>query len=150
MDRLTEFHGGIWGMSTKAAEKGYDRYSVFSKLAEFENLEVTPEQIREKDKLYAEKCRELAELKKKLTPRIGSTIWDNDFGKPCKYKITGFSYGNLNRSEDEEIILDQIMVYFSNSSGSITGSFAVCEIGKTVFLTREEAETQLSDSKNLK
>lgn len=60
MDRLTEFHGGIWGMSTKAVEKGYDRYSVFSKLAEFENLEVTPEQIREIDKLYAEKCRELA------------------------------------------------------------------------------------------
>ena len=67
MERLTEFHSGIWGMSTKAVEKGYGRYSVFSKLAEFEDLGVTPEQIREIDKLYAEKCRELADLKEDIS-----------------------------------------------------------------------------------
>ncbi|WMC91249.1 hypothetical protein [Kineothrix sp. MB12-C1] len=36
----------------------------FNALGVYENLEVTPERIREIDKLYAEKCRELEELKK--------------------------------------------------------------------------------------
>ncbi len=34
------------------------------RLAAYEDLGVTPEQIREIDKLYGEKCRELAEVKK--------------------------------------------------------------------------------------
>jgi len=36
---------------------------VCTRLAEYEDLGVTPEQIREIDILYAEKCREVAELK---------------------------------------------------------------------------------------
>lgn len=39
MERLTAFNNGIWGMSVKAVADGYDRYSVFSKLAGYENLE---------------------------------------------------------------------------------------------------------------
>ena len=35
------------------------------KLIEYEKTGLTPEQIYEIDKLYTEKCRELAELKKK-------------------------------------------------------------------------------------
>lgn len=35
------------------------------KLMEYEKTGLTPEQIYEIDKLYTEKCRELAELKKK-------------------------------------------------------------------------------------
>ena len=35
-----------------------------AKLAQYEDLGLTPEQIREVDRLYAEKCREVAELKK--------------------------------------------------------------------------------------
>ena len=43
------------------------------------------------------------------------------------------------------LVLDQVVVYYTNSNGSITGTFAVSEIGKTVFLTREEAEAALKE-----
>lgn len=36
------------------------------RLAQYEGLGVTPDQIREMDRLYAEKCREAAELKRRL------------------------------------------------------------------------------------
>lgn len=36
----------------------------FKRLAEYEDIVLTPEQIGEIDKLYAEKCREVEELKK--------------------------------------------------------------------------------------
>ena len=35
--------------------------------------------------------------------------------------------------------------YYSNYSGTITGSFAVSELGKTVFLTKAEAEQKLKE-----
>lgn len=37
---------------------------LVSRLAEYENTGLTPEQICEMDKLYQEKCREVAELQK--------------------------------------------------------------------------------------
>lgn len=36
------------------------------RLSQYEELGVTPEQIREMDRLYAEKCRETAELKRRI------------------------------------------------------------------------------------
>lgn len=175
--------------------------AVLTKLAEYEDLGLEPEQIREIDKLYAEQAKELGEYKKaeeklngislreladayiriieketdekysrgrllsnedadkwdeykaaekkglllKLPCKVGDYIWDNDFGKPCIYEITGFSFGNLNEDycEDEAKALDQVIVYFANSNGSITGNFAVSQIGKTVFLTQAEAEAAL-------
>lgn len=76
---------------------------------------------------------------------VGDTVWDNDFRRPCAYEVTGFSYGDLNENycENEVTAFDQVIVYYTNSSDSITGSFAVSEIGKTVFLSREEAEKAL-------
>lgn len=38
-------------------------YRVLERLQEYENTGLTPEQIIEMDKLYAEKCRELAKCK---------------------------------------------------------------------------------------
>lgn len=40
----------------------------FNKLAEYEDIGLTPEQLIEVDKLYAELCKELAEYKKLGTP----------------------------------------------------------------------------------
>ena len=37
---------------------------IIERLAQYEDLGLTPEQIREIDRLYAEKCREVAELQK--------------------------------------------------------------------------------------
>lgn len=40
--------------------------TCFRQLAEYEEIGLTPEQIREVDKLYAEKCKEVAALNKEL------------------------------------------------------------------------------------
>ena len=76
----------------------------------------------------------------RLPCKVGDIIWDNDFGKPCAYRITGFSFGEADGYIDDPVITDDIVYYYSNYNGSIMGSFAVSEIGKTVFLTQAEAE----------
>ena len=71
-----------------------------------------------------------------LPCKVGDYIWDIGFGRLCAYKITGFSIGNLNDDED------------AVSTGSIIRRFAVSDIGKTVFLTEEEAEKALKEMEN--
>lgn len=106
-------------------------YKCFNKLGEYEDLE-------EQGKLL------------KLPCKIGDVVWNNDSGRP--YTVTGFSFGDLNDDcwieEVKEEKLKQIIVYCKNSNGSVTGCFAVSEIGKTVFLTKEEAEQALKEKKN--
>lgn len=82
----------------------------------------------------------------RLSCKVGDTVWDNDFGYPESYEIKAFSYGYCD-SYVEPDIEDQIIFYYENYSGSITGAFPMSEIGKTVFLTREEAE-KLEEIKN--
>ena len=82
----------------------------------------------------------------RLPCKVGDTVWDNDFGYPESYEIKAFSYGYCD-SYVEPDIEDQIIFYYENYSGSITGAFPMSEIGKTVFLTREEAE-KLEEIKN--
>jgi len=82
----------------------------------------------------------------RLPVAVGDIIWDIDFGRPCGYEVTGFSFGSLNDDDwEEEKVLDKVVVYYTNSNGSITGNFAVSEIGKNVFLTKEEAESALKE-----
>ena len=76
----------------------------------------------------------------KLPCRVGDIIWDNDFGKTCAYRITGFSFGEADGYIDDPVITDDIVYYYTNYNGSIMGSFAINEIGKSLFLTRAEAE----------
>ena len=102
------------------------RYVAFDKLAEYEDLEEQG-------------------LLLKLPCKVGDTVWDNDYGKPCPYTVTGFSFGTGECYIDEPVSLKEVVYYYSNYSGSITGSFAVSEIGKTVFLTKEEAEQKLKE-----
>ena len=100
---------------------------AYEKLAEYEDLE-------EQGKLL------------KLPGAVGDIVWDIDFGRLCSYEVTGFSFGSLNDDDwEEEKALGQVVVYYINSNGSITGTFAVSEIGKTVFLTKEEAEKALKE-----
>lgn len=81
----------------------------------------------------------------KLPCRVGDIIWDNDFGKPCAYRITGFSFGEADGYIDDPVITDDIVYYYSNYNGSIMGSFAMNEIGKSIFLTQAEAEQKLKE-----
>ena len=99
---------------------------VIDKLADYEGLE-------EQGRLV------------KLPCKVGDKVWDNDFGKPCTYTITGFSFGTGKDYIDEPVSEKEVVYYYSNSIGSITGSFSVSEIGKTVFLTQSEAEQKLKE-----
>lgn len=94
-----------------------------------------------------ERYKNLKEQKKlvELPCKVGDVIWDNDFGSPCAYTITAFSFGECEDYIDEPATNKEIIFYYSNSSGSITGSFAESEIRKTVFLTRAEAEAKLKE-----
>lgn len=81
----------------------------------------------------------------RLQLKVGDTvIWDDNCGNPKRYTITGYSFGEAEDYIDEPVVTDEIVYYCTNSSGSIIGSFASSEIGKTVFLTKEEAEQKLA------
>lgn len=81
----------------------------------------------------------------KLPCKVGDTVWDNDCGRPCAYTITAFSFGECEEYICEPVTTKEVVFYYTNSSGSITGSFAESEIGKTVFLTKSEAEAKLKE-----
>lgn len=114
------------------------------------------------DNLAIEECENIQEPLKKLHDyeiaeeqglllrlpcKVGDTVWDNDSGRPFSYRITGYSFGIAEDYIDEPVTEKEIVYYYINSSGSITGSFALSEIGKTVFLTKEEAEKKLESMK---
>lgn len=121
---------------------------IAEKLTAYEDTGITPEQIREIDRLYAEKCKELAGYKQaeeqglllQLPCKVGGKIWDNGFGRPYSYIVTGFSIGRV-----EEDGCGEMTVYYQDLIGVETGCFAVDEIGKTVFLTKSEAEQALAE-----
>lgn len=96
--------------------------------------------LREKLKDY-EDLEEQGRLIK-LPCKVGDTVWDIDFGFPTPCYISAFSLG-----ECEDYIYDPIsgkeIVFYHY--GRFTGSFLMSEIGKTVFLTKSEAESKLKE-----
>lgn len=111
----------------------------------FTGLELAKLAIMQKE-LKEYKDLEEQGLLVRLPVKIGDMVWDNDFGYPEPYEIKAFSYGYCD-SYVESGIEDQIILYYENYSGSITGAFAMSELGKTVFLTREEAEKKPEEMK---
>lgn len=83
----------------------------------------------------------------RLPCKVGDMVWHNIFGYPESYEIKAFSYGYCD-SYVKSDIEDQIIFYYENYSGLITGAFPMSEIGKTVFLTREEAVKKLEEMKH--
>lgn len=85
----------------------------------------------------------------RLPCKVGDIVWDNDFGYPEWYEIKAFSYGYCDSYVESGVgIEDEIIFYYENSIGSITGAFPMSEIGKTVFLTHKEAEKKFEEMKN--
>lgn len=104
--------------------------NMIKKLAEYEDLEEQGLLVR-------------------LPCKVGDIVWDNDFGYPESYEIKAFSYGYCDSYVEPGVgIEDEIIFYYENPIGSITGAFPMSEIGKTVFLTREEAKKKLEEMKN--
>lgn len=119
IDNVTDGESGVW-------VKEHDYVSAAEKLADYEDLE-------EQGRLI------------KLPCKVGDTVWDNDYGRPCAYTITAFSFGECEEYICEPVTTKEAVFYYANSSGSITGSFAESEIGKSVFLNKSEAEAKLKE-----
>lgn len=66
MKRLTD--GTIYTFKRKKIEDIENDYimNVQKRLSEYEDLEITPEQVREISILYQEKCEEVARLEKEI------------------------------------------------------------------------------------
>ena len=137
MERLTNrlgsngtvvFTQGKYEETIPAEMTNDDIRAVLKKLAAYEDLEEQGLLVR-------------------LPCKVGDTVWDNDFGHPESYEIKAFSYGYCD-SYVEPDIEDEIIFYYENYPGSITGAFPMSEIGKTVFLTREEAEKKFKEIQN--
>ena len=99
---------------------------------------------------WLEKSKEYQHLEEqdrlvKLPCKVGDTVWDNDYGRPCAYTITAFSFGECEEYICEPVTTKEVVFYYTNSSGSITGSFAESEIGKSVFLNKSEVEAKLKE-----
>nr|DAD95027.1 MAG TPA: hypothetical protein [Siphoviridae sp. ctGfF74] len=79
----------------------------------------------------------------RLPCKVGDTVWDIDTGYPEPYKITAFSYGC------HDLVGfgcdDDITFYYTSRRRQTAGAFLLSEIGKTVFLTCEEAEKKLKE-----
>ena len=129
--------------------------------AEFESIDSIDDDIKTNCIKCAKEHEQLAEwleelktykeaegqgLLVRLPCKVGDKVWDNDFGHPESYEIKAFSYGYCD-SYVEPDIEDEIIFYYENYTGSITGAFPMSEIGKTIFLTREEAEKKLEEMK---
>ena len=126
MERLTEkLDKMIWfkdqGLKIEPCEmNAHHCRMILEKLADYEDLEEQGLLVR-------------------LPCKVGDMVWDNDFGYPESYEIKAFSYGYCD-SYVEPDIEDEIIFYYENYTGSITGAFPMSEIGKTIFFTREEAD----------
>ena len=167
---------------------------ILDRLASYEDLELTPEQIREIDRLYTSKCEEVAELQEKIEElkleyNLKSDILKRversnvDFideimmfrGKitdgrlieiPCKVGDTVYLISNpINVTSYENDEEDETLKIFDCKISSITfyktsnqirlywdGEFvayylSIEDIGRVVFLTREEAEQALQRMK---
>lgn len=99
-------------------------YEVASLLEEYEDME-------EKGKLFKPPCK------------IGDHIYINDIGIVMQYTVTGFSIGKLNddNEDDEDDVpeYNEIIIHYAHDSGVIEGEIPVKCIGKTMFLTEDEA-----------
>lgn len=132
MERLTERYNITPDGESDVWVKQHDYISAARKLCDYEDLEEQGLLVR-------------------LPCKVGDMVWDNDFGYPESYEIKAFSYGYCDSYVEPGIgIEDEIIFYYENYTHliSITGAFPMSEIGKTVFLTREEAKKKLEEMKN--
>lgn len=108
---------------------------VCEALAAYEDTGLSPEQIIEMGNLYAEKCKELAEVKKLIPPcKAGDTLY-----QPAYSSIT--KVGGIEEMKVLEASNSRIWAEWD--------CFDRGDLGKTVFLTQAEAEEALKKMKEM-
>ena len=179
MERLTERNerGGAYykkcfeepcnGTGEEECDACEHSYAICERLAAYEDLEITPEQVREIDKAYTELCAELGKYKKleeqglllQLPCALGDTVWF--IGSKCDRCKEDECYGcpyNLNGDKRNERFLYEMTVeqfrvrnsaiYLVDTDAIFASSeisFNVNRIGKTVFLSKEAAVQALKE-----
>lgn len=118
----------------------------FNKLGEYENTAITPEQIREIDRLYAEKCKELANITAELEKLQEYRDLDNQ-GKLLKLPCAvGDTIYTIYSDEDSSFVEEPKVVEVSTHRVWIDSAyFDYDDFGKTVFLEKEAAEKALKE-----
>ena len=143
IDEIIEHCDRKTGMYEKSCDVKYLETAVMgNRIKEYWEHKQVSEYLRKlKDYEDAEEQGRLINLPCK----VGDTVWDNDFGRPCAYTITAFSFGECEEYICKPVTTKEAVFYYENSSGSITGSFAESAIGKSVFLNKSEAEAKLKE-----
>ena len=123
--------------------------TIYWALKEYEDLGLTPDQIKEVDRLYSEKCKEVAEYQKKIEDgrlielpyKLGTNVYllntlgNKENWRVYKRKVSKFVY--------QQYRCKRIEVHFEEGRGyTLDGAF-----GDTVFLSRKEAEQALKRMK---
>lgn len=159
---IAVFYRNLWAMA-----------DLRERLKKYEDIGLMPEQLREIDKLYSEKCKELAELEKKSFSGIEMVkIWANlqklkeyqnleEQGKllqlPCavgdtvytNVSMQGWYFNRSKRPYEAKVAFIGINGYdkFMNvdfGNGYML-QFKFWDIGKIIFFTKEEAEAALKE-----
>ena len=96
-------HDKVFTGQLNVAEMAHDVRKRLEKLRPYEDTGLTPEQIREIDRLYTEKCQEVAELRQRDTAILPENIKGNkkDNGRllfgtcpKCKTRVSNVEGGN--------------------------------------------------------
>lgn len=82
----------------------------------------------------------------RLPCKVGNMVYDIFFGYPEAHMVKAISYGYF-IGYIEPKIENEIIFYCENCTNTMRVMFPMSELGKTVFLTREEAEKKLEEMK---
>ena len=105
-------------------------YTMVDKLGEYEDLEEQGLLLR-------------------LKLKVNDVVWSCDFGRIERFVITGYSFGTAEDCFEKPLSETEVVYYYMNCGGSITGGFTDSAIGKSIFLTYEEAEAALEKMKGV-
>ena len=78
----------------------------------------------------------------RLPCKVGDIVYDSFFGYPEPHMVKAISYGYC-IGYVEPKIENEIIFYCENYTNTMKVIFSMKEFGKTIFLTREEAEKKL-------
>lgn len=107
--------------------EGEREYRVLDKLATYEDLEEQGLLVR-------------------LPCKVGDIVYDSFFGYPEPHMVKAISYGYC-IGYVEPKIENEIIFYCENYTNTMKVIFPMKELGRTVFLTREEAVKKLEEMK---
>lgn len=118
-------HDKLFTGQLNVAEMAHDVRKRLEELKPYEDTGFTPEQIREIDRLYAEKCQEVAELRQRDTAILPENIKGNkkDNGRllfgtcpKCKTRVSNVEGGNYCQNCGQRL-------KWGNNNAKIRGDF---------------------------